>query len=116
MASAKEAISKGVAKAKKPIIAQHGDKLASAQNLRMSIDDILQDAGILDDTGKLVRENLKSIAAPKRKALLSNLVKIRGSFKDGLTIKQLNQVTEDLQSLANFGSATRTAEDSSFRS
>lgn len=97
-----------------PVFKKYGKELGDAGALDKEIKNILSESDLLDDTGKVIREEINGIIAPERKAFLSKIADISDSLNKNTSIKKLNQLTQDLQSLANFGSTARTSEEKLF--
>lgn len=97
-----------------PIIKKYGIKKASPDSLRQSITSIFDEQGLLDPKGNILFDQINDIVAPERKRFIKTLADISESLQKNPSIQNLNKKIQDLGSLANFGSNTRTVEDKLF--
>lgn len=96
------------------LMAQHGDTPASVDDLRKEITDTLRKNELLDSNGKIDPTKIDLIQSPDRKRMVQTLVNMTEALQANPTIKGLNALKQDLQSLSNHGAPVRTAEQSLF--
>lgn len=99
-----------------PVLKKYGLKKASPQVIRDELNSILLENGLLDTKGNILRSELDEVLAPTRKNFLSKLIDISEGLQKNPSIQKLNKVTQDLQSLANFGALNRSSEEKMFGS
>lgn len=96
------------------LMAQHGDFPAPAEGLQNEIADILSKNGLINPDGKIVSKTLDLVQSPERKRMLQSLLNMQQALQENPSIRSLNALKQDLQSLANYGAPIRTAEQGMF--
>lgn len=96
------------------LMSQHGDTPAQVDGLRNEIKDTLNKNELLDAKGNVDLAKMDLIQSPDRKAMVQRLANMLDALKINPTIKGLNALKQDLQSLANYGAPVRTAEQGVF--
>lgn len=99
-----------------PIVKANLNQRSYPEPLRKQIVDILDQNGLIDEKGNILRDDINNVVSPQRKAFLGQLADISESLTKSPTIKRLSQVTQDLQDLANFGASERTPQEKMFGS
>jgi peptidoglycan hydrolase-like protein with peptidoglycan-binding domain len=93
---------------------QHGDFPAPAEGVRSEIADILSKNGLMNPKGKIDLKKLDLVQSPERKRMLQSLVNMQRALQENPSVRSLNALKQDLQSLANYGAPIRTAEQVTF--
>lgn len=115
----------GVGKSKKALSDQYGaaaddlmsavgDQKTSVDVLRSKINDVLNESDVLTSGGKVDQSAIDLIQSPERKSMVQRLLNISESLDKPISSRRLNSLKQDLQSLANFNSPIKTAEQGLF--
>lgn len=110
----KQKLSKEYGQVSDKLMNQHGDFPAPAENLRNEIADILSKNGLINPDGKIDSKTLDLVQSPERKRMLQSLLNMRQALQENPSVRSLNALKQDLQSLANYGAPIRTAEQGTF--
>lgn len=109
-------LQKGVSGVVAPIIKSNEKSVISVEPVRKQIVDILSENSLIDSKGNIIKSGFSKIISPSRRKMLETLSRISSILNKNPTVGSLNIVVKDLQSLANFDSLARGAEDKIFGS
>lgn len=112
--SSKEKLSREYGDISDKLFSQYGDQPASVEPLRKEITETLRKDGFLDPNGNVDLTRIDLIQSPDRKRMVQTLANMTESLKANPTIKEINSLKQDLQSLANFNAPVRTPEQALF--
>lgn len=113
---ADESLQQEVGKVVNPILIKNSATKISVEPVRQEIVNVLKANELVDANGNILRDEVNKIVAPKLKGMVSDLIQLSDNLVSNPTVKGLNGTVKQMQSLANFGSATRSAEDKVFGS
>lgn len=96
-----------------PLMKRLGSQNVSVEPLRKQLTQILKENQLLDDAGNIDLEKINLIHSPARKQLVNTVANITSALKENPTLKSLNSLKQDLQSLAT-NSPIKTPEQGAF--
>jgi len=97
--------------AAKPVIKKYGSNQISAEPIRKHIIEILDSQGFIDDGGNILYDEASRLTSPERKTLIEKLIRYSEDLTVNPTVRRVDQVRRDLQSLAGFEKISRSSED-----
>lgn len=110
--TARGALSESYRKTVEPVLERHGNKTISVEGFRKHVTNLFKKKGLIDERGNILEEKFSEYAKYRAKGPLYQQLRVYiEQLRKNPTLSQMDDIVDDLQARANFGSKVRTAEE-----